>query len=96
MSSTENTGEKQSGIDHLMTTMMIGFELTGVLGTGITQYFIHRRDSENNRSEEVITHKEDALYCRRLFSGHNGTLPKSSVVLGGNRPVGSHLVGRGR
>ena len=40
MSSTENTGEKQSGIDHLMTTMMIGFELTGVLGTGITQYFI--------------------------------------------------------
>ena len=51
-----------------MATMAIGFILTGVLGTGLTQYFMHRRDQDNIRSVAVITRKEAVKELSHLMA----------------------------
>ena len=68
MSSTEDTRKKKNFLDHPMTTMVIGFLLTGVLGTAFTQYFMHRRDQENLRIEAVITRKEAVRELSHLMA----------------------------
>ena len=68
MSSAEDTGKKRSWLDNPITTMVIGFVLTGVLGTALTQYFMDRRDQENIRSEAVITRKEAVKQLSHLMA----------------------------
>jgi hypothetical protein len=70
MSNAEQTVEKKSWLNHPMANMVVGFLLTGVLGTALTQYFMNRQDQEKARSAAVITRKEAIRELSHLMAAH--------------------------
>jgi hypothetical protein len=68
MSDAEETESKKSWFSHPMANMVVGFILTGVLGTTLTQHFMDRRAQEKARSEAVITRKEAVRELSHLIA----------------------------
>ena len=68
MSNAEGTEKKKSWFSHPMANMVVGFLLTGVLGTTLTQYFMDRRDQEQARNAAVITRKEAVRELSHLMA----------------------------
>jgi hypothetical protein len=56
--SENKTGKEKSWLSNPLTTMIVGFLLTGVLGTALTQNFMDRREREKLRSQGAIARKE--------------------------------------
>lgn len=56
----KNTEKKSLGdmLKHPLANVVIGFLLTGVLGTALTQYFIGQREKQARQSELAATRKE--------------------------------------
>jgi hypothetical protein len=66
---SENKTEKErSWLSHPLTTMIVGFLLTGVLGTALTQNFMDRREREKLRSQAVIARKEAVKELSELMA----------------------------
>jgi len=68
MSNAEKTAKRKGLLSHPMTNMVVGFLLTGVLGTALTQYFMDRRDQEKARSAAVVTRKEAVRELSHLMA----------------------------
>ena len=60
------TIEAQDWLRHPLVTLVIGFILTGVLGTAITQHFLDRREQEKLRAQRAIDIKEAIQQFSRL------------------------------
>lgn len=52
------TEEPASRLRHPLVSLVLGFILTGVLGTAITQHFLDRREQEKLRAQVSLDHKQ--------------------------------------
>ena len=66
--SEDKTEKKKSWVSHPLTTMIVGFLLTGVLGTALTQTFMDRREQEKLASQAVIARKEAVAEIAQLIA----------------------------
>ena len=57
MSEAEEIKKKKHWLSHPMTNLVVGFLLTGALGTAITQHVMYRQEKENLRREAAIARK---------------------------------------
>lgn len=58
--------ERMTWLKHPMVNMVVGFILTGVLGTAITQHFMDLREQEKLRSQVTIDKKKAIQQFSRL------------------------------
>lgn len=63
--------KKGSWLSHPLTTMLVGFLLTGVLGTALTQNFMDRREREKLRAEAVAARKEAVSQLSELMTARH-------------------------
>lgn len=59
--------KKESWLRHPLVSMVLGFIMTGVLGTAITQHFLDQREAEKLRAQIAI----DRKYAIQQFSKLN-------------------------
>ena len=52
------SADQSSWLRHPLVTMVLGFILTGVLGTAITQHFLDQREQEKLRAQSAIDQKQ--------------------------------------
>jgi hypothetical protein len=62
--------EKRSMWSHPMTNVIVGFVLTGVVGTALTQYFFDRRQDEQLRAQRAQD-RQDALDIAIQLTGES-------------------------
>ena len=60
MTNHQEPREKRSLLHHPLTNVIVGFLLTGVVGTALTQYFFDRRQDEQLRAQRAQA-RQDAL-----------------------------------
>lgn len=66
---SEKKAEKdRSWVNHPLTNLVLGFLLTGVLGTALTQNFMDRREREKLRSQAAIARKEAVKELSQLMA----------------------------
>ena len=58
MGEAEQIKKKKHWLSHPMANLVVGFLLTGVLGTAITQHVMYRQEKESLRREATIARKE--------------------------------------
>jgi len=69
----ENTKEKKSIVEllkHPLVNVVVGFLLTGVLGTTITQYYLALREKQSAQYELAQTRKESIAALASLNAGY--------------------------
>jgi hypothetical protein len=52
------SADRKSWLEHPLASIVLGFILTGVLGTAITQHFLDRREQEKLRAQATLDRKQ--------------------------------------
>lgn len=52
------SADRKSWLEHPLASIVLGFILTGVLGTAITQHFLDRREQEKLRAQAALDRKQ--------------------------------------
>ena len=60
------SGDQESWLRHPLVSMVLGFILTGVLGTAITQHFLDQREQEKLRAQATLDRKQAIQQFSRL------------------------------
>jgi len=60
------SADRKSWLEHPLASVVLGFILTGVLGTAITQHFLDRREQERLRAQVAIDRKQAIQQFSRL------------------------------
>ena len=76
------SSEKSGWQKNPLVNMIIGFILTGVLGTAVTQHFIGQREQEKLRAQRTIDRKEAIKYFTELNEERN---VRAEILLGALR-----------
>ena len=63
------TADRTNWLSHPLVSVVIGFILTGVLGTAITQHFLDRREQEKLRAQVALDRKEAIQQFAKLNQG---------------------------
>lgn len=63
------TADRTNWLSHLLVSVVLGFILTGVLGTAITQHFLDRREQEKLRAQVALDRKEAIQQFAKLNQG---------------------------
>jgi len=65
------SAEKADWLRHPVVTMVLGFILTGVLGTAITQHFLDQREQEKLRAQAAVDRKQAIQQFSKLNEERN-------------------------
>ena len=71
---------------HPMATMLIGFVLTGIVGTILTNHFVNLRQKEAAAIERREVRRKVVLEASRLFSERLGHAEMLSIALESRAP----------
>jgi hypothetical protein len=60
--------EQRKWYEHPLANVLVGFLLTGVLGTALTQHFMDRREREKLRAQAALDRKEVVVALSELLA----------------------------
>jgi hypothetical protein len=78
---TRVAGALENFLRHPLATMLIGFVLTGVVGTVLTNHFANLRQKEAKENEQREVRRKAVLEVSRLFSERLGRAEMLSVAI---------------
>lgn len=78
---TDQKPEKKPWYEHPLASVLVGFLLTGVLGTALTQHFMDRREKEKLRAQAALDRKEVVVTLSELLAAvqYHGELLAESI-----------------
>jgi hypothetical protein len=80
----EQKPEEKRWYEHPLANLLLGFLLTGVLGTALTQHFMDRREREKLRAQAALDRKELVVTMSELLAAvqYHGELLAEAIDAG--------------
>ncbi len=81
--------EQRKWYEHPLANVLVGFLLTGVLGTALTQHFMDRREREKLRAQAALDRKEVVVTLSELLAAiqYHGELLAEAIESGDSGDV---------